>query len=109
MKSDDYERKTYNILCAKNFNRKLHRQNLNKYDFGNLTPIDDELLLAIPEGKVILSEGIYKALQLILGASSESKSAMTFFLFGHEIDDNMVFFDEIIASEVMKRKELPFF
>ncbi len=100
----DYAKKVYNILCRKGFHQKVHQENFTKFNYGDMTPINDELLSVIPGGTVILAPEVYEAMRALGEATGESRKEFPFFLFGHEIDDNVVFFDEFF-SQSSKREE----
>lgn len=91
-------KKVINIMENKNPYGDYHKQNFNTYkSYGEMAPINKDIINNMPSSKVILSEKVYDALVAVSDITNATNEEFPFFLYGKEID-NDIYFDEFISA-----------
>lgn len=91
-------KKVIDIMENKNPYGDYHRQNFNTYkSYGEMAPINKDIINNMPSSKVILSEEVYDALIAVSDITNATNEEFPFFLYGKEID-NDIYFDEFISA-----------
>ncbi len=97
---NDYLNQAKDILVNKNPYGKYHKENLEKYNYGEMTPVNSDILLDMPTGyKIKLNEEVYEALDTVQSVTKEGKFEVAFLLFG-QIDEatKEIFFNNASLS-----------
>ncbi len=109
MNREHYKKQTEEILCGNDNFGWYHQANLQKYNLSEMTPIESETLPQMPKGKIVLTETVYQHLKAIEEVTVAEKKEFPFWLFGSEVDSNIVVFDEFFSqSKQRKTTEVSF-
>ena len=99
MTREQYSQKVKDIMIQKNPYGKYHQQNFNTYgSYGEMTPINSEIINDMPNAEIILSEQVYEMLLAVQDVTNETNQEFPFFLYGKEISNNQIEFTEFISS-----------
>ena len=99
MTREQYLQKVKDIMIHKNPYGAYHQQNFNTYSaYGEMTPINSDIINNMPNSKIILSEEVYGALLGIQDVTNIEKKEIPFFLYGKEVENNVIEFDSYITS-----------
>ncbi len=109
MSREKYKNRVKDILCHKSQYAHYNQENFKRYNYGEMTPVNNDLLPEMPNGKIILTEEVYSCLQAVLDVTNLENQEIPFFLYGREIENNVVVFDEFFSqSEQRKGYEADF-
>ena len=99
MTREQYLQKVKDIMIHKNPYGAYHQQNFNTYSaYGEMTPINSDIINNMPNSKIILSEEVYGTLLGIQDVTNIEKKEIPFFLYGKEVENNVIEFDSYITS-----------
>ena len=99
MTREQYLQKAKDIMIHKNPYGAYHQQNFNTYSaYGEMTPINSDIINNMPNSKIILSEEVYGSLLGIQDVTNIEKKEVPYFLYGKEIKNNVIEFDDFITS-----------
>ena len=83
-----------------------HQQNFNTYSaYREMTPINSDIINNMPNSKIILSEEVYGSLLGIQDVTNIEKKEVPFFLYGKEIENNVIEFDGFITSSSRENRQ----
>ncbi len=99
MTREQYSQKVKDIMIYKNPYGAYHQQNFNTYSaYGEMTPINSDIINNMPNSKIILSEEVYGSLLGVQDVTNIEKKEVPFFLYGKEVENNVIEFDSFITS-----------
>lgn len=98
MTRNQYLQSVKDIMIYQNPYGQYHKQNFETYDYGEMTPINSSLITNMPNAQIILSEEVYKMLLAVKDVTNSTNQEFPFLLYGKEIADNVIEFDEFISS-----------
>lgn len=99
MTREQYSQKVKEIMTQKNPYGKYHKQNFDTYrSYGEMTPINSDIITDMPNAKIILSEEVYEMLLAVQDVTNETNQEFPFFLYGKETSNNQIEFTEFISS-----------
>ena len=99
MRRQDYLNKVKEILINKNPYGKYHEQNFNKYNYEETSPINSKILNNMSvDSKIILTEEVYEMLLVVQDVTNSTNQEFPFFLYGKEIKENEIEFNEFMSS-----------
>lgn len=99
MTREQYSQKVKEIMTQKNPYGKYHKQNFDTYgSYGEMTPINSDIITDMPNAKIILSEEVYEMLLAVQDVTNETNQKFPFFLYGKENSNNQIEFTEFISS-----------
>ena len=99
MTREQYLQKVKDIMIHKNPYGAYHQQNFNTYSaYGEMTPINSDIINNMPNSKIILSEEVYGSLLGVQDVTNIEKKEVPFFLYGKEVENNVIEFDSFITS-----------
>lgn len=99
MTRQDYLEKAKEILINKNPYGKYHEQNFNKYNYEEMSPINSKILNNMSiDSKIILTEDVYEMLLVVQDVTNSTNQEFPFFLYGKEIKENEIEFNEFMSS-----------
>lgn len=76
-----------------------HNQNFDTYSsYGEMTPINSNIINNMPASQIILSEEVYEMLLAVQDVTNSTNHEFPFFLYGKEVADNIIEFNEFISS-----------
>ena len=106
MTREQYLQKAKDIMIHKNPYGAYHQQNFNTYSaYGEMTPINSDIINNMPNSKIILSEEVYGSLLGIQDVTNIEKKEVPFFLYGKEIENNVIEFDGFITSSSRENRQ----
>ena len=106
MTREQYLQKVKDIMIHKNPYGAYHQQNFNTYSaYGEMTPINSDIINNMPNSKIILSEEVYGALLGIQDVTNIEKKEIPFFLYGKEVENNVIEFDSYITSSSRENRQ----
>ena len=106
MTREQYLQKAKDIMIHKNPYGAYHQQNFNTYSaYGEMTPINSDIINNMPNSKIILSEEVYGALLGIQDVTNIEKKEIPFFLYGKEVENNVIEFDSYITSSSRENRQ----
>ena len=106
MTREQYLQKAKDIMIHKNPYGAYHQQNFNTYSaYGEMTPINSDIINNMPNSKIILSEEVYGSLLGIQDVTNIEKKEVPFFLYGKEIKNNVIEFDGFITSSSRENRQ----
>ena len=106
MTREQYLQKVKDIMIHKNPYGAYHQQNFNTYSaYGEMTPINSDIINNMPNSKIILSEEVYGALLGIQDVTNIEKKEIPFFLYGKEVENNVIEFDSYITSSSREKRQ----
>ena len=106
MTREQYLQKVKDIMIHKNPYGAYHQQNFNTYSaYGEMTPINSDIINNMPNSKIILSEEVYGSLLGIQDVTNIEKKEVPFFLYGKEIENNVIEFDGFITSSSRENRQ----
>ena len=106
MTREQYLQKVKDIMIHKNPYGAYHQQNFNTYNaYGEMTPINSDIINNMPNSKIILSEEVYGSLLGIQDVTNIEKKEVPFFLYGKEIKNNVIEFDGFITSSSRENRQ----
>lgn len=99
MTREQYLQRVKNIMVNKNPYGKYHQQNFDAFSsYGEMTPINSDIINNMPSSRIILSEDVYEMLLAVCDATNSTNQEFPFFLYGKETANNQVEFTEFISS-----------
>lgn len=99
MTREQYVEKTKNILTQDPLYGTFHQQNLIAYDYGEMTPVNSQILNTMPStSSIILNQNVYEMLLAVQEITAQNKEELPFFLYGREIEPNKIEFTEFMLS-----------
>ncbi len=99
MTREECLRKAKDIMIHKNPYGKYHEQNFNTYSaYGEMTPINSDIIVNMPNAVIILSEEVYERLLAVQYVTNETNQEFPFFLYGQETAGNQIEFNEFFSS-----------
>lgn len=105
MTREQYLQSVKNIMITKNPYGKYHKQNFETYNsYGEMTPINSNIINNMPNSKIILSTDVYNFLLAIQEVTNIKGKEIPFFLYGKEIRHNIIEFNEIMTHNNNNRK-----
>lgn len=90
--------KAKNILMTKGPYASYHAQNFQKYNYGDMTPVNNALINNMPGGVIVLTDSVYQMLTDIQYLTVTGKKEFPFFLYGKETGDNQIVFDQFFTQ-----------
>lgn len=90
--------KVKEILTTRGQYRNHHKENFEKYNYGEMTPINNDILNIIPSGTIILSDEVYQTLLAVRELTLADEKEVPFFLYGKDAGDNQIIFDEFYSK-----------
>lgn len=99
MTREQYVQKVKDIMINKNPYGMYHKQNFDTYSsYGEMTPINSDIINNIPASQIILSEEVYEMLLVVQDVTNSTNQEFPFFLYGKEVADNIIEFNEFMSS-----------
>lgn len=99
MTREEYSQKVKDIMIRKNPYGQYHQQNFNTYSsYGEMTPINSDIINNMPNAQIILSEEVYEMLLAVQDATISANREYPFFLYGRETKNNQIEFTEFISA-----------
>ncbi len=99
MTRDQYLQSVKEIMINKNPYGAYHKQNFDNYSsYGEMAPINKDIINNMPNGQIIISEEVYEMLLAVQDVTIEQNKEIPFFLYGKEIGNNTIEFNEFISS-----------
>lgn len=106
MTKEQYSQKVKDIMINKNPYGAYHQQNFNTYSaYGEMTPINSDIINNMPNSKIILSEEVYGSLLGIQDVTNIEKTEIPFLLYGKEVENNLIEFDSFITSSTRENRQ----
>ena len=106
MTREQYLQKVKDIMIHKNPYGAYHQQNFNRYSaYGEMTPINSDIINNMPNSKIILSEEVYGSLLRVQDVTNIEKKEVPFFLYGKEVENNVIEFDSFITSSSRENRQ----
>ena len=98
MTREECKQKVKDILIYKNSYGIYHQQNFKTYEaYGEMAPINSRIINDMPNAKIVLSDSVYEMLLAIQEATLQTNQEFPFFLYGQEIANNLIEFNEFIS------------
>ncbi len=99
MTREQYSQKVKDIMIHKNPYGRYHQQNFDTYSaYGEMTPINSDIIIDMPSSEIILSEQVYEMLLAVQDVTNETNQEFPFFLYGKETSNNQIEFTEFVSS-----------
>lgn len=99
MTREQYVQKVKEIMINKNPYGMYHKQNFDTYSsYGEMTPINSDIINNIPASQIILSEEVYEMLLAVQDVTNSTNQEFPFFLYGKEVASNIIGFNEFMSS-----------
>ena len=99
MTREEYISSVKQIMINKNPYGNYHAQNFNTYEtYGEMAPINSNIINDIPNSSIILSEQVYEMLLAVQYVTNETNKEVPFFLYVKEVDNNVEFNEFMSAS-----------
>lgn len=99
MTREQYLQSVKDIMINKNPYGAYHQQNFNTYGaYGEMTPINSNIVNNMPNAQIILSEQVYEMLLAIQEATNSTNQEFPFFLYGKEVGNNRIEFTEFMSA-----------
>ncbi len=99
MTREQYIQRVKDIMINKNPYGMYHKQNFDTYSsYGEMTPINSNIINNMPASQIILSEEVYEMLLAVQDVTNSTNHEFPFFLYGKEVADNIIEFNEFISS-----------
>lgn len=86
------------ILTTKGIYKDYHKQNFQNYDYGEMSPINNDILNIMPNGTIILGEEVYQSLLAVQELTLTEGQEIPFWLYGKEIGNNQIVFDQFFSQ-----------
>ena len=98
MTREECKQKVKDILIYKNSYGIYHQQNFKTYEaYGEMAPINSSIINDMPNAKIVLSDSVYEMLLAIQEATLQTNQEFPFFLYGQEIANNLIEFNEFVS------------
>ena len=98
MTREKCKQKVKDILIYKNPYGIYHQQNFKTYEaYGEMAPINSSIINDMPNAKIVLSDSVYEMLLAIQEATLQTNQEFPFFLYGQEIANNLIEFNEFVS------------
>lgn len=98
MTREECKQKVKDILIYKNPYGIYHQQNFKTYEaYGEMAPINSRIINDMPNAKIVLSDSVYEMLLAIQEATLLTNQEFPFFLYGQEIANNLIEFNEFVS------------
>ena len=98
MTREECKQKVKDILIYKNSYGIYHQQNFKTYEaYGEMAPINSRIINDMPNAKIVLSDSVYEMLLAIQEATLQTNQEFPFFLYGQEIANNLIEFNEFVS------------
>ena len=113
-KRKEYLQKVKNIMTnpRKNPYIRYHEQNFSTFNYGEMTPINSDIIVNMPNARIILSEKVHESLLATKDVTVLKNVEIPFFLCGDEAYNEIIFneciIDENILSGVNSQTEANF-
>ena len=99
MTREQYKQSVKDIMINKNPYGAYHQQNFNIYgNYDEMTPINSDIINNMPNAQIILSEEVYQMLLAVQEVTNETNQEFPFFLYGKEVGNNQIEFNEFMSS-----------
>lgn len=99
MTREQYKQSVKDIMINKNPYGAYHQQNFNTYGgYDEMTPINSDIINNMPNAQIVLSESVYEMLLAVQEVTNSSNQEFPFFLYGREIGNNSIEFNEFISA-----------
>lgn len=99
MTREQYVEKAKNILTQDPLYGVFHQQNLNTYNYGEMTPVNSQILNTMPNtSSIILNQNVYEMLLAVQEITNQNQEELPFFLYGREIAPNKIEFTEFMLA-----------
>ena len=96
---EEYLNSVKDIMISKNPYGQYHKQNFDTFrSYGEMTPINSDIINNMPNATVILSEQVYETLLAVQDVTNSTSQEFPFFLYGKEYPNNVIEFNEFISS-----------
>lgn len=106
MTREEYAKKAKDIMINKNPYGMYHRHNFDMYEeYGEMAPINSDIINNMPNSKIVLSEEIYEELLAIKDVTNMTNQEFPFFLYGKEIEENVILFTDFMSSSSSEERE----
>lgn len=99
-----YGNNVKNILISDERVGVYHKSNFDNYNYGDMTPINSQIINDIPGGKIVLTEEVYDALMAVCDVTSDTNNEFPFHLYGKDLGNNNIEFSEFFSSS--KKREI---
>lgn len=99
MTREEYLKNVKDIMINKNPYGNYHKQNFDAYSsYGEMAPINSSIINNMPNSQIILSEQVYEMLLAVQEVTNSTNQEFPFFLYGKEIGNNVIEFNEFMSS-----------
>ena len=98
MTREECVQKAKDIMINKNPYGIYHKYNFDTYNYGEMTPINSEIINNMPNATIILSDKVYASLQAIQDVTNKEDKEVPFFLYGRETANNTIEFDDFFTN-----------
>lgn len=100
MTREEYRKRVKNIMINKNPYGQYHKQNFDLYEklYDEMAPINSSIINNMPNAQIILSEEVYESLLAVNEVTNQTRKEIPFFLYGKEVSDNVIEFNEFMSS-----------
>lgn len=99
MTREQYLQKAKDIMINKNPYGQYHKQNFDTYgSYGEMTPINSDIVNNMPSSQIILSEEVYEMLLAVQDVTNSTNQEFPFFLYGTEANNNIEFTEFVSSS-----------
>lgn len=99
MTREEYVKKVKDIMINKNQYGRYHQQNFNTYgSYGEMTPINSDIINNMPNSQIILTKEVYEALLAVQDVTNSTNQEFPFFLYGKETNNNIEFTEFMSSS-----------
>lgn len=99
MTREQYKQIVKEITIHKNPYGAYHQQNFNTYGgYDEMTPINSDIINNMPNAQIVLSESVYEMLLAVQEVTNSSNQEFSFFLYGREIRNNQIEFNEFMSA-----------
>lgn len=99
MTREEYFEKVKQIIITKNLAGNIHENNFRKYDYGQMTPINSNIINSLRKENIILNEEVYLNLLKLQKLTSETNEEFKFILLGKETENQIEFNNFIIYND----------
>ena len=96
MSREEYLSKIKQIITTKNSAGNIHQNNFRNYDYGEMTPINANIITRIRNLDIILNEEMYSYLLELQKLTNETNQEFKFILHGKKRNYNQIEFTEFI-------------
>ena len=99
MTREECVNKVREIMINKNPYGAYHKKNfVDYYYYGENAPVNSSIISDLLSASIILEEDVYESLMAVVMATNETNQEFPFFLYGHEVEPNVIKFDTFVSS-----------